>query len=110
LIPLFARHDIHLRVDILEDQSRHFDSHLIVPPEISQLAKLQNKLTNSLSDTLDDIEAWLDVQQKIPPARPTEEVIELPRQEEPIPSQVSKPVLPRAAAASAVGYLASSRH
>ncbi len=110
LIPLFARHGIQLRVDILEDRSRRFDSHLIVPPEISQLAKLQNKMTNSLSDALDDIEVWVDSQPKNLPARPAEKVIELPRAEEPIPIQVGKPIPPRAAAASAVGYLASPRH
>jgi hypothetical protein len=112
LIPLFARHGIGLRIDILQDRSRHFDSHLVVPPEISKLAKLRNQLTNSLSDTLDDLEAWLEVtQQRLPATRSAEEVIELPRlEEEPASSLVSKPVLPRAAAASAVAYLASSRH
>lgn len=63
LVPLFARHGVTLRVDILEDQTRHFDSHLIVPPEITRLAKLQNPVTNALSDTLDDLEAWLDTEQ-----------------------------------------------
>ncbi|MFO1429057.1 MAG: patatin-like phospholipase family protein [Candidatus Competibacteraceae bacterium] len=112
LIPLFARHGIGLRVDILEDRSRHFDSHMVVPPEMSKLAKLRNQLTNSLSDTLDDLEAWLEVvQQKLPATKSAEEVIELSRpEEEPISSRASKPVPPRAAAASAVGYLASSRH
>ena len=109
LIPLFARHGINLRVDILEDQSRRFDSHLVVTPELSMLAKLQNKVTNALSDTLDDIEAWLDSRPKELPVKAAEEVIELPRVEQAISSQVATPVLPRAAA-SAAGYLASSRH
>lgn len=60
LIPLFARHGITLRVDILEDQTRHFDSNLVVPSEITRLAKLQNKVTNSLSDTLEELETWIE--------------------------------------------------
>jgi predicted acylesterase/phospholipase RssA len=106
LIPLFARHGITLRVDILEDQSRHFDSNLRVPPEISKLAKLQNPVTNTLSDTLDELQAWLESRRTI--ARPAEEiVVEMPRSE-PVSSRVSTPVLPLAAAQSKTDYAISS--
>lgn len=63
LEPLFARYGIKLRLDILEDESLHFDSNLYVPPQVTQQAKLQNKVTNKLSDTLDELQAWLRLHQ-----------------------------------------------
>ncbi len=62
---LLTRHGINLRVDILEDESLHFDSNLYVPPEISKRAMLQNQVTNQLSDTLDELQAWIDSKQSM---------------------------------------------
>jgi len=59
LKPLLAQHGIKLRTDILEDTSRHFDSHLHIPSEVAERARLQNKVTNSLSDALDDLQEWI---------------------------------------------------
>jgi NTE family protein len=108
LIPLFARHGINLRVDRLEDQSRHFNSNLSIPPEISKLAKLQNKVTNTLSDTLDELETWLESNQRVV-TKTTGEVVELPRSE-PLSSRVTTPVLPLAVAQSKPDYVISSSH
>lgn len=60
---LCARHGITLRLDILEDKSLHFDSNLLIPPWMSKQAKLQNKVTNQLSDTLDQLQKWLQIAQ-----------------------------------------------
>jgi len=65
LRPLLARHGINLRVDILEDKSLHFYSNSSVPPEVSKQAMLQNPVTNELSDTLDELQAWLDSKQSL---------------------------------------------
>jgi predicted acylesterase/phospholipase RssA len=70
LRPLLARHGINLRVDILEDESLHFDSNLHIPHEVSKQAMLQNPVTNQLSDTLDELESWVDVKQRT--AKPNE--------------------------------------
>lgn len=77
LEPLFARHGITLRSDILEDNGLHFDSHLYVPSQVIQQAKLQNKVTNQLSDTLDELHEWLrlhqttaHVERSLPPCLP----------------------------------------
>lgn len=59
LKPLLARYGIILRMDILADRHRHFDSHLHIPPEVARLASLQNPLTNNLSEALDQLEGWL---------------------------------------------------
>jgi len=56
---ILQRHGVTLRTDILADRSRHFDSHLHVPPEETRLAKLRNRVTNELSDALDQLEEWL---------------------------------------------------
>ncbi len=93
LIPLLARHGITLRVDVLENQSLHFDSNLRVPPEVSELAKLQNPVTNTLSDTLDELRAWLESRQSTA-AKPVKEVVVGVPRSEPIPSRVSTPILP----------------
>ncbi|MEE4378345.1 MAG: patatin-like phospholipase family protein [Candidatus Competibacteraceae bacterium] len=61
LAPLFARHGIRLRLDVLENDSLHFDSNLHVSAETSKLAKLQNRITNDLSDTLDQLQDALQV-------------------------------------------------
>jgi hypothetical protein len=63
LEPLFARYGITLRTDILEDKTLHFDSNLNIPPEVIRLAKLQNPVTNKLSDTLDELQQWVQLQQ-----------------------------------------------
>ncbi|MCP5420405.1 MAG: patatin-like phospholipase family protein [Gammaproteobacteria bacterium] len=63
LAPLFARHGIKLRVDVLEDDSLHFDSKMPISPETDRLAMLQNRVTNSLSDTLDQLQEWLQYRQ-----------------------------------------------
>lgn len=59
LKPLFERYGITLRTDVLEDKERHFDSNLHVPPWVTAQAKLQNQVTNELSDTLDELQEWL---------------------------------------------------
>jgi len=58
LEPMLARYDITLRTDVLTDQNRHFDNHLYVSPEFTRMAKLQNPITNHLSDALDQLEEW----------------------------------------------------
>ena len=63
LAPLLARHGVVLRTDILEDQSLHFDSNLHIPPSVSRQAKLQNRVTNDLSDALDELQEWLQTKQ-----------------------------------------------
>jgi hypothetical protein len=63
LAPLFARHGIKLRVDVLENLDMHFDSRLFVPPEADKLALLQNRVTNDLSETLDQLQEWLRFRQ-----------------------------------------------
>jgi predicted acylesterase/phospholipase RssA len=64
LAPLLARYGITLREDILKDKNLHFDSNLSVPPEVEKMGKLQNKVTNQLSDTLDQLSEWIDSQQQ----------------------------------------------
>jgi hypothetical protein len=64
LAPLLARYGITLREDILKDKSLHFDSNLSIPPEVEKMGKLQNKITNQLSDTLDQLSEWIDSQQQ----------------------------------------------
>lgn len=65
LKPLFARYGLTLRTDILADNSLHFDSNLRIPLSVTKQAKLQNKVTNKLSDTLDDLQAWLRLHRPI---------------------------------------------
>ncbi len=64
LEPLLARYGITLRTDILTDRNRHFDSHLHIPPEVTRMAGLQHPITNNLSDTLDQLEEWLEKHQE----------------------------------------------
>lgn len=64
LAPLLARYGITLREDILKDKSLHFDSNLYIPPDVFKMAKLQNKVTNQLSDTLDQLSEWVDSQEQ----------------------------------------------
>lgn len=56
LEPIFARHGVRLRRDVLEDTTRKFDSHL---GEIPTNGKYQNEMTNQLSDTLDRLQKKL---------------------------------------------------
>ena len=53
LEPLFARHGISVRRDVLEDPSRSFDSELDVPEAVRQRGLYRNVITNRLSETLD---------------------------------------------------------
>lgn len=62
--PLLARYGIRLREDILEDRNLHFDSNLSIPPEVEKMGKLQNKITNKLSDTLDQLGEWISTQKQ----------------------------------------------
>jgi hypothetical protein len=64
LAPLLARYGIKLREDILENKSLHFDSNLSIPPEVEKMGKLQNKVTNKLSDTLDQLGEWISAQKQ----------------------------------------------
>jgi predicted acylesterase/phospholipase RssA len=63
LAPLLARYGITLREDLLEDKSLHFDSNLSIPPEVEKMGKLQNHVTNKLSDTLDQLSEWIESRQ-----------------------------------------------
>jgi predicted acylesterase/phospholipase RssA len=63
LAPLLARYGITLREDILKDKSLHFDSNLSIPPEVEKMGKLQNEVTNKLSDTLDQLSEWIGSRQ-----------------------------------------------
>jgi NTE family protein len=58
---LFARYGITLRTDILENKSLHFDSNLHIPELVTRQARLQNPITNQLSDTLDELQEWLEL-------------------------------------------------
>ncbi len=60
LEPVLARHGIGMRMDVLEDETRHFDSHLHIPPEVTRDVKLRHPVTNRLSDTLDRLDEWLE--------------------------------------------------
>lgn len=62
LLPMLARHGIILRTDILADHTRHFDSHLHIPPETLERARRQNPVTNVLSEVLDRLQDWLEEQ------------------------------------------------
>lgn len=64
LAPLLARYGITLREDILNDKNLHFDSNLSIPSEVEKMGKLQNKVTNKLSDTLDELSDWVALQQQ----------------------------------------------
>lgn len=52
LSPLFARHGIGLRLDVLEDKDRHFDTNLEVPHAMRRRGRYKNKVTNELNETL----------------------------------------------------------
>jgi predicted acylesterase/phospholipase RssA len=60
LEPLFARHGISLRTEMLEDADLHFDTNLRVSDLTEQLGMRRNRVTNRLSGTLDQLETWLD--------------------------------------------------
>lgn len=64
LKPMLARHGIGLRTDVLADPKRRFHEHLHIPPEVARMAKLQHPVTNDLSYTLDQLEAWLTEQKQ----------------------------------------------
>ncbi len=66
LEPLLARHGVGLRIDVLEDRSRHFDSHLVISEKMLQLARLQHPVTNRLSHTLDSLQTWIDTATSMP--------------------------------------------
>jgi predicted acylesterase/phospholipase RssA len=66
LAPVLARHGIRLRLDVLEDRTRHFDSHLDIPPEVHRQTWLQHPVTNELSDLLDQVQAWVQAQEEDP--------------------------------------------
>lgn len=65
LEPLFARHGIKMRMDVLKDKNLHYDSNLFIPPWMTKQAKLQNRVTNQLSDTLDQLQEWLRTDPKL---------------------------------------------
>lgn len=50
---MLLRNGVVLRKDVLEDRSRHFDTHLRVPSEIRRRGLYKNRVTNELSETLD---------------------------------------------------------
>jgi predicted acylesterase/phospholipase RssA len=60
LEPVLARHGIGMRMDVLKDETRHFDSHLQIPPELTRNVRLRHPVTNRLSDALDQLDEWLD--------------------------------------------------
>ncbi len=53
LSPLFARHGVELRLEVLEDRERHFDTNLDVPHEMRRRGRYKHKVTNELDETLD---------------------------------------------------------
>ncbi|MBT8131320.1 MAG: patatin-like phospholipase family protein [Gammaproteobacteria bacterium] len=53
LEPLFARHDIRLRKDVLQDTERHFDTNPKISAAVRQRGRYKNDVTNQLSETLD---------------------------------------------------------
>jgi predicted acylesterase/phospholipase RssA len=64
LQPMLARHGIALRLDVLRDRNRHFDTHLRISPEVTHLAKLQNPVTNRLSEALDRLKELLQEEEQ----------------------------------------------
>ncbi len=59
LEPMFAKHGIRLRTEILDDPNRHFDTDLSIPASVSALGRRRNRVTNDLSATLDELESYL---------------------------------------------------
>ncbi|MEL7449052.1 MAG: patatin-like phospholipase family protein [Pseudomonadota bacterium] len=59
LKPVLARHGIKLRMDVLEDPHRNFESGLHVPTDVRRRGRYKNRMTNRLSETLDSIEEML---------------------------------------------------
>lgn len=62
LEPMFARHGIRLRSDILADRERHFDSALDPEAPAAQPASHSVSVADRLKGTLDDLESWIDEQ------------------------------------------------
>ena len=60
LSPVLERHGLSLRLDVLQDRQRHFDTGLGPDPEAARLARLRNAVTNRLSDTLDRLQQELE--------------------------------------------------
>ena len=59
LEPMFAKHGIRLRTEILDDPNRHFDTDLSIPASVLALGRRRNRVTNDLSATLDELETYL---------------------------------------------------
>ncbi|MEM9056877.1 MAG: patatin-like phospholipase family protein, partial [Pseudomonadota bacterium] len=59
LEPVLEKHGIALRMDVLEDPNRHFESALDVPAAVRRRGRYKNATTNRLSDTLDRLEQML---------------------------------------------------
>lgn len=106
LAPLLARHGIRLRLDVLTDQNRHFDSNLEVPPEVNRLAMLQNPVTNQLSDVLDDLTAWVAERQQAR-AKAEQALAEAARGEIPQPVRLPRPAQPAVGTIEPVRYATS---
>lgn len=60
LDPVLKRHGLALRLDVLQDRKRHFDTALAPDPEAARMARLRNAVTNRLSDTLDLLQQELE--------------------------------------------------
>ncbi|OQW91102.1 MAG: patatin [Beggiatoa sp. IS2] len=61
---ILARHNIKLRVDILQDKTRHVSTKLVATELQRPTAKNSLKLTYELSDSLDELQQWLESQKR----------------------------------------------
>jgi len=60
LEPILARHGIRMRIDVLEDRNRHFDTGLSERPGLAAPARYRGRLVRELHATLDRLQDWID--------------------------------------------------
>lgn len=63
LAPVLERHGLSLRLALLEDPTRHFDTGLVPDPAAARAVRLRNAVTNRLADTLDLLQRELERRQ-----------------------------------------------
>jgi len=61
LEPIFARHGIRMRLDLLEDRERHFYTELTNQRGLSEPLRRQSKLARDLHTALDRLQEWVSL-------------------------------------------------